>query len=52
MLPYYQEQVVLISEISVKKPKIVTSCESQVLAFHFDFSLIFLSQRLILKMDN
>jgi len=33
MLHYYQEQVVLISEISVKKPKIVTSCESQILAF-------------------
>lgn len=32
MLHYYQEQVVLISEIPVKKLKHVTSCESQILA--------------------
>jgi len=42
MLHYYQEQVVLISEISVKKPKHVTSCESQILGFRPDISLIFL----------
>lgn len=41
MLHYYQEQVVLISEISVKKLKHVTSCESQILAFCPDISLIF-----------
>lgn len=43
MLHYYKEQVVLISEISVKKTKHVTSCESQFLAFCPDISLIFWS---------